>query len=62
MTREEFIKFLQDMYNYEKVEEREKFAEDFFSKMLAKYNNQFDTNGYIEELIELLNKFKDKKK
>lgn len=54
MTQEEFLSFLRGLYDYRTKEDKQKYAEQFYEKMFNKYNNQFDSNGYIEELIEVL--------
>ena len=58
MTQKEFLNFLQELYSYSTTEERLKFTETFYKKMFTKYNNQFDSNGYIDELIEVLQNLK----
>ena len=58
MTQMEFSNFLQELYSYSTTEERLKFTETFYNTMFTKYNNQFDSNGYIDELIEVLQNLK----
>lgn len=59
MTQKEFLNFLQELYSYSTTEERLKFTETFYKTMFTKYNNQFDSNGYIDELIEVLQNLKN---
>lgn len=58
MTEQEILIFLQELYSFSTAEERRVFADSFYKTMLEKYNNQFDPNGYIDELIDVLKNLK----
>lgn len=55
MTPNEFNSFLFKLAN---STNKKATAEEFYKQMVEKYGNQFDTNGLIDELIDILNYLK----
>jgi len=55
LNRKEFNDFLIELANIP-ISDRHNFIKSFYDLMVEKYNNKFEQNGLIDELIELLNK------
>lgn len=55
MTPNEFNSFLFKLAN---STNKKATTEEFYKQMVEKYGNQFDTNGLIDELIDILNYLK----
>lgn len=56
MNQQEYIAFLIDLV---KSNNKTQTANDFAKEMINKYGNQFDCNGYIDELIKVLEDLKN---
>lgn len=59
MTEDEHNEFLAGLAKCTNMADKKRFANDFYRKMIEKYGNQFEPNGFIDDLIDVLNTLKD---
>ncbi len=56
MSQEEFLSFLSELVKINDREAKKRFAMNFLDAMSAKYGGQFELNGVLDELVDLLSR------